>query len=106
MHSSSSTRTVLLLSQIILRIKGTVSVISSDPPFKDVNVRLTTIPWKPLSDQKCGRHYRFSDSKVFNSENFSPLLLISKKCVGDFGREQQMKIKSLKKQKHVYIFRT
>ena len=32
-------------------IKGTVSVISSDPPCKDNNVRFTTVPLKTLSDQ-------------------------------------------------------
>ena len=32
-------------------IKGTVSVISSDPPCKDDNVRFTTEPLKALSDQ-------------------------------------------------------
>ena len=31
--------------------EGTVSVFSSDPPGKDGNVRLTTVPFKPLSDQ-------------------------------------------------------
>ena len=29
-------------------LKGTVSVISSDPPCKNVNVRLTTVPLIPL----------------------------------------------------------
>ena len=32
-------------------IKGTVSVISSDLPSKDDNVRFTTVPLKTLSDQ-------------------------------------------------------
>ena len=31
--------------------KGTVSVISSDPPWKDGNARFTTVPLKPKSDQ-------------------------------------------------------
>ena len=31
-------------------LKGTVSVISSDPPCKDGNARFTTIPLKALSD--------------------------------------------------------
>ena len=32
-------------------IKGTVSVMSSDPPSKDSNARFTKVPLKPLSDQ-------------------------------------------------------
>ena len=32
-------------------IKGTVSVILSDPSCKEGNVRFTTVPYKPLSDQ-------------------------------------------------------
>ena len=32
--------------------QGTVSVISSDPPCKDVNARFTTVSLKPLSDQQ------------------------------------------------------
>ena len=34
-------------------IKGTVGVISSEPPCKDGNVRFTTVPLKALSDQVC-----------------------------------------------------
>jgi len=37
--------------QIILFIKGTVSVNSSDPPLKVGNVRFTTAPLTALSDQ-------------------------------------------------------
>ena len=29
-------------------IKGTVSIILSDPPCKDGNTRFTTVPWKAL----------------------------------------------------------
>ena len=32
-------------------VKGTVSVISSDLPFKEGNARLTTVPIKALSDE-------------------------------------------------------
>jgi len=34
-----------------LMLRGTVSVISSDPPCKDSNSRFTTVPLKALSDQ-------------------------------------------------------
>ena len=30
-------------------VRGTVSVVSSDPPYKEGNVRFTTVPSKPLS---------------------------------------------------------
>ena len=43
--------------------KGTVSVISNDPPCKDGNTQFTTVPLKPLSDKKCGRYFRFSKFK-------------------------------------------
>ena len=33
--------------------KGTVSVISSDIPFKEVQFRFTTVLFKPLTDQGC-----------------------------------------------------
>ena len=42
-------------------IKGTVSVISSDPPCKDSSIQFTTVPLKSLSDQTC----------LFISVNFS-----------------------------------
>ena len=32
-------------------LKGTVSIISSNPPCKDGNSRYTTVPFKPLSQQ-------------------------------------------------------
>ena len=37
--------------KVCSQVKGTVSVIASDPPCKDGNVRFTTVPWKALSDQ-------------------------------------------------------
>ena len=36
----------------ILMFKGTVSIISSDPPCKDGYARFRTVPPKPYSDQK------------------------------------------------------
>ena len=49
-------------------IKGTVSVILSDPPCKECNARFTAISVKALSDQKCVRYDCFPYSK---SDNFS-----------------------------------
>ena len=45
------------------KLKGTVSVISSDPQCKDDNARFTTVPLKPFTDQKwqflhCGLYYK------------------------------------------------
>ena len=50
--------------------KWTVVVISSDSSFKLVHVGFTTVPFKPLSDQKYGRYCRFSSLKVFSSDNY------------------------------------
>ena len=36
---------------LIVLLKRTVSVTSSDPPCKDDNARFTTVPLKALSDQ-------------------------------------------------------
>ena len=41
----------LVLFYLKLVLKGTVSVISSDPPCKDDNARFSTVPLKALSDQ-------------------------------------------------------
>ena len=51
-------------------IKGTVSVMLSDPSCKDGNVQFKTVPFKPQSDHKCGRYRRFSDSKIVISVIF------------------------------------
>ena len=32
-----------------MHFKGTVSMLWSDPPCKDINARFTTVPLKPLS---------------------------------------------------------
>ena len=52
-------------------IKGTVRVISSDPPCKDDNVRFATVPLKALSDQVWIRHQCFSFIKPFFSSAVS-----------------------------------
>ena len=57
-------------------LKGTVSVISSDPPFKDFNVRFTTVPGKPTSDHE-----------KYIILLFSQLFPKSKKCTSPFFRE-------------------
>ena len=52
------------------RLKGAVSVISSDPPCKNGNARFTftTIPLKLKSAQKCERYcIIFLTSKVLNN---------------------------------------
>ena len=79
---------IVMYSEI--SVKGTVRVISSDPPCKDGNVRFTTVPLKPLSDPKMWKILSFFQTwKVF----ISPLLLISKKCEGHFNRNPQNKNK-------------
>ena len=41
-----------------IRLNGTVSGISKDPPCKDGSARFTTVPLKPLSLQYSGRYCR------------------------------------------------
>ena len=63
----------------ILMFKGTVSIISSDPPCKDGYARFRTVPPKPYSDQKWGKW-------IFLW--VSPLLLLSKKCASQLRMEK------------------
>ena len=51
------------------RFKGTVSLILTNRPCKDVHVRFTTVPFIPWSDQKCRRYYRFSSAQVIFLKN-------------------------------------
>ena len=55
----------MLMTPLNLRwmciIKGTASVILSNPTCKNGIARFTTVPTKPLFDQKYGRYRRFSD---------------------------------------------
>ena len=46
-------------------------MISGDPPYKDENAQVTTVPMKPLSDQGEGqsRFVVFLGLKVCNSDN-------------------------------------
>ena len=47
-------------------VKGTASLVSSDPPYS--NARFTTVPMKPKPDQKCGRYPCLSDLRVYFCE--------------------------------------
>ena len=42
---------MLLIRVQILNVEGTVSVVSSDPPYKDGHVLFTNVPLKAVSDQ-------------------------------------------------------
>ena len=66
-------------------LKGTVSVISSDPPFKDFNVRFTTVPWKPTSDHE-----------KYIILLFSQLFLKARNATVPFSEKQSMKKKQFK----------
>ena len=57
----------LMLFVSTLLVKGTVSVILSDPPCKESNVRFTTVPLKPktLKDPVVSL-----TRNMFNSDNF------------------------------------
>ena len=71
-------------------VKGTVSLILSDPPCTDSNARLTIVPFNPYSDQKFLRDNCFLTRKVF----ISPLLLIAMNVQVTFAEKLQMKINS------------
>ena len=51
--SDGTSKQNILCTFYILRfnLKGSVSIISSEPPCKDGNSRYTTVPLKPLSEQ-------------------------------------------------------
>ena len=53
-----------------MSFKGIVSVILSDPPCKDCNVRFTTVPLKPLFDQNVEDTADFQTRKLFTSVSF------------------------------------
>ena len=42
---------------VVLAVKGTVSIISSDPPYNDGNARFTTEILKPKFIQTSGRYF-------------------------------------------------
>ena len=67
-------------------LKGAVNVILVEPPSKVGNGRFTTVPLKPWSDQKCGRHRRFLTKKCLFLWVFL-LLHTSKNCASHFRRE-------------------
>ena len=49
------------ISNIKVKFKGDVFVISSQPPYKDGNAIFTTVTVKRLSKQYCGRYCRNSE---------------------------------------------
>ena len=77
-------------------LKGTESVISSDPSCKDGNARFTTEPCI-LS---------FSWLKVFNSDNFFYFFLLSRNAQVTFCRETLNDQKQFKGKKHGYLIHT
>ena len=70
--------------------KWTVVVISSDSSFKLVHVGFTTVPFKPLSDQKYGRYCRFSCLKYLVQTTFS---IVSVAEIVTLKVKPQLKIK-------------
>ena len=54
-HLSEKTFNIFISLIFFLCIKGTLSLISIYPEWKDANVRFTTVPLKPLIYQKGGR---------------------------------------------------
>ena len=79
-----------------LLLKGTVSVFASDPPCKDGTVSVHNVTLE--------RYRLFFWLEKCLILIISPLLHISHKCVQvTFPEKLQMKLNSLKKQKHKYL---
>ena len=57
-------------------IKGTVRVISSDPPYKDGNARLTTVPLNTLIRSKMRKV--FNPDKVFIVSYYQEMLILQR----------------------------
>ena len=63
-HTSSTKQNVVFVEKCVYRhpapnpqvIKGSISVISKDPPCKAGNARFTTVDLKALSDQVLNRY--------------------------------------------------
>ena len=45
-------------------VKGTLSLISSDPPWKEGMQKVTTVPFKPLTDQSWKDNFMSFDLKT------------------------------------------
>ena len=75
------------------------------PPFRtrlkrfwyDSTALFTRIPFKPEFDQKCGRYYRFSESRSAYFSDFLHCFLLTKNAQVTFAEKPQMKINSLRK---------
>lgn len=74
-------------------MKGTVSVVSREPPCKNGNTRSRRIALKPLSDQYVEYFVAFLDRKMFNFINSYMFSWCTYKCESQFCREQQLKNK-------------
>ena len=87
---------------IILVLKETVSVFSSDIHVK---IAMSDLKWYPCNlnrIKKCWRYRRF----FFTRKKFLSLIFsISKKCANPFCRETTNKNNLLQKQNHWYIVR-
>ena len=51
------------------RFKGSVGVISSDPPLVECRVQFTIVPFNILTDQRC-RTYYFNQKTLFFASCF------------------------------------
>ena len=80
--------------------KGTVSVILSEPPSKDDNIRFTSLQ---------RHHWNLNLIKLWKIQSFfwlRPLLPLNKNVQVTFAKILQTKINNFKKQKHKYIIHT
>jgi len=64
---------------------------------------LQRYPWN-LTLKKCGKYPRFSESKSVYFSDFLHWFLLTRNPQVTFAEKQQMKMNSLRKQKHDYLF--
>ena len=86
-----------------MSVKGTVSMISSDPSCKD---QFTMVPLQPKSDQYCGRYCRFFRVKInllFDNSNMFFCRIMAQVT---FVEKSLKKIITFQNYKHLYLIHT
>ena len=83
-------------------LKGTVSVISSDPPCKAGHTWFTTLPLKPFSFNNVEDIVVFLGLKVFVSEN-SYMFACSRNAPVTYAEKPNLTLKRFSNYKHGYL---
>ena len=66
--------------RILVIVKGTVNVISSDSPSKNDNVRSTTVPLKVFSEE-CPKLFKLASKIIHNVINIKEIVNIFRRNV-------------------------